>query len=67
MILLTDGQFISFGDNSHGQLGHDDNEIRTRFKLIKRIPENISEIACSGWCTFIRLTDGKLLSCGHNG
>ena len=57
---------MSCGYNEHGQLGHGDTLVRTTFEEIKGIPRNISEVVCGIANTFIRLTCGKILSCGYN-
>ena len=36
------------------------------FTEIKSIPQNISEVVCGYASTFIRLTNGKIMSCGYN-
>ena len=58
---------MSCGYNQYGQLGHGDTINRIIFEEIKGLPQNICEVVCGNLCTFIRLTDGKVLSCGSNG
>ena len=66
MIRLTNGNVMSCGLNSSGQLGHGDTANRTLFEQIKALPKNISEISCGNCHTIIRLTDGRLITCGSN-
>ena len=65
-IFLTNGMLLSCGYNLHGNLAHGDRKHRHMFEEIKGIARNISEIACNDRTTFIRLTNGKILSCGNN-
>ena len=62
-ILCSDGKLLSCGNNINGQLGHGDTKNRSTFEYVRGIPANISEIACND-NTFIRLTNGRILSCG---
>ncbi|AYV82873.1 MAG: chromosome condensation regulator [Hyperionvirus sp.] len=66
MILLTDGTLMACGNNSHGELGLGDKRDRNIFEEIKGIRKNIADIICGYEYTFIKLTDGTLMSCGGN-
>ncbi|AYV82696.1 MAG: chromosome condensation regulator [Hyperionvirus sp.] len=66
MILLSDGTLMSCGGNQYGQLGLGDTRHRNSFEVIKNIPKNIAQIITSAHSTFIKLTDGTLMSCGYN-
>ena len=66
MIRFRNGNVMSCGFNSSGQLGHGDTANKTVFEEIKAIPKNISEMSCGDRHMMIRLTDGKLMSCGYN-
>ena len=65
-IRFADGNIMSCGWNKYGQLGHGDNINRTMFEKIQGLPKNIAHVYTTGLSTFIRLTSGKILSCGHN-
>ncbi|AYV82571.1 MAG: chromosome condensation regulator [Hyperionvirus sp.] len=67
IIRLTDGRLLGCGDNLYGQLGLGNNDNRSQFVEIKNIPRNITKVTCGYYDTFIRLTDGTLMSCGING
>ncbi|AYV82591.1 MAG: chromosome condensation regulator [Hyperionvirus sp.] len=66
IIRLTDGTLMSCGRNNHGQLGVGDDIDRNIFSEIKGIPKNIVEVISGPINIFIRLTDGTLMTCGHN-
>ena len=66
MILLTDGRLLGCGYNIFGQLGFGDTKTRTIFEEIKQVPRNISDVICGANHTFIRLRNGKIMSCGDN-
>ncbi|AYV83403.1 MAG: chromosome condensation regulator [Hyperionvirus sp.] len=66
LIRFTDGTLMSCGANKFGQLGLGDNVNRNVFSEIKNIGKNVLEIKSGRRFTFIRLTDGTLMSCGRN-
>ena len=66
IILLGDGRVMSCGYNRYGQCGHGDTTNRTMFEEIKGIPGKVCEIICGSLYTVIRLTNGKIMSCGYN-
>ena len=66
IIRLINGNIMSCGWNNYGQLGHGDTKDKTMFEEIKYIPKNIAEISCDEGHSMIRLTDGRLMSCGNN-
>ena len=66
IIRLTDGTLLGCGYNSTGQLGLGDYSNRNLFEEIKFVPKNISDVVCGEYYTFIKLTDGKVMSCGDN-
>ena len=47
-------------------MGHGDRRNRIIFTEITGIPQNIYEVICGSHNTFIRLTNGKIMSCGIN-
>ncbi|AYV84064.1 MAG: chromosome condensation regulator [Hyperionvirus sp.] len=65
IIRLTDGTLMSSGFNNYGELGNGDTQSRNLFEEIRGIPKNIAEVACGSVSTIIRLTNGKLMACGH--
>ncbi|AYV82554.1 MAG: chromosome condensation regulator [Hyperionvirus sp.] len=66
IIRLTDGTLMGCGDNYAGELGLGDNKKKNLFEEIRGIPKNIVDVACGGFHTIIRLTDGALMGCGSN-
>ncbi|AYV82980.1 MAG: chromosome condensation regulator [Hyperionvirus sp.] len=66
MILLADGTLMGCGNNDHGELGLGDRRDRNIFEEIKGIGKNIADVICGYEYTFIKLTDGTLMSCGAN-
>ena len=66
-IRTIDGRIMSCGDNLFGQCGHGDNISRRVFEEISGIPRNVAEISCKCDHVFVRLTDGRIMACGHNG
>ena len=66
IIKLTNGVLLSAGDNRYGQLGHGDCKARFTFTEIKGLPRNIVDVVCGSEHTVIKLTDGRLMSCGGN-
>ncbi|AYV80981.1 MAG: chromosome condensation regulator [Harvfovirus sp.] len=66
IIKLSDGTLMGYGWNRYGQLGLGDQITRTTFVEIDTIPKNIEEISCGASHTIIKLTDGRLMSCGYN-
>ncbi|AYV84542.1 MAG: chromosome condensation regulator [Hyperionvirus sp.] len=66
ILRCADGTLMSSGDNSYGQLGLKNNWNKKVFQDVLDIPKNIAEVVCGSYYTFIRLTDGTLMSCGNN-
>ena len=64
IIRLTDGRILNCGYNRYGYLGYVDSKTRTTFEEISGLPKNTAEIACCIYCTYIRLTDGRMVCCG---
>ena len=65
-ILKNDGTLWGCGDNSKGQLGLGDITKKTTFTQITTNTDNIKEIYCGGYHTFILENDGVLWGCGWN-
>ena len=65
-ILKNDGTLWGCGDNSCGQLGLGDTTNRTTFTQITINVNDIKEIYCGGYHTFILKNDGTLWGCGDN-
>ena len=71
LVLAQNGKVFSFGDNSHGQLGHGDTKKKMTPKLIK-VPfegKKIQQVACGRFHSLALTTKGGLYSwgCGENG
>ena len=66
IIKLTDGTLLACGSNHRGELGLGDTRRIYEFTEIKSAPKNIAYVECGYLHTFIRLTDGTLMSCGAN-
>ena len=66
IILENDGTLWGCGDNSYGQLGLGDTNNRITFTQITTNTDDIKEIYCGAYHTFILKNDGTLWSCGGN-
>ena len=67
-ILKTDGSIWGCGDNGSGQLGLNDNTNRNTFTQVTRnINNDVKQIACGQYYTYILKNDGSVWSCGTNG
>ena len=66
LILKNDGTLWGCGQNEYGQLGLGDTTNRTTFTEIITNTNNIKEIYCGGFHTFILKNDGTLWGCGRN-
>lgn len=66
ILILTDGTLMATGYNWCGQLGIGDYDNRNKFTIIEGIPKDISEVSSSKFHTFIKLSNGTLMSCGKN-
>ena len=66
-ILKNDGSVWSCGYNNYGQLGLNDNTNRTTFtQVTTNINNDVKQIACGDYHTFILKNDGSVWSCGYN-
>ena len=66
-ILKNDGSVWSCGYNNYGQLGLNDNTNRTTFtQVTTNINNDVKQIACGYYHTFILKNDGSVWSCGNN-
>ena len=67
-ILKNDGSIWACGDNGLGQLGLNDTTYRMVFtQVTKNINNDVKQIACGDYYTFILKNDGSLWGCGFNG
>jgi len=68
--ITSNGQLYTWGDGSHGQLGHGNTQ-----SLVESVPqrvqaladENVAQIACGGYHAVARTHQGALWSWGYNG
>ena len=66
-ILKNDGSIWSCGYNYNGQLGLGDPANKTMFlKVTTNINNDVKQIACGEYHTFILKNDGSIWSCGYN-
>ena len=66
-ILKNDGSVWSCGRNISGQLGLNDTTYRNTFtQVTTNINNDIKQIACGRYHTFILKNDGSVWSCGYN-
>ena len=66
LILKNDNTLWGCGYNGYGRLGLGDDTSRTTFTQITTNVDNIKEIYCGGYYTFILKNDGTLWGCGQN-
>ena len=66
IILKNDGTLWGCGHNEFGQLGLGNTNNRNTFTQITTNANDIKEIYCGGYHTFILKNDGTLWSCGRN-
>ena len=67
VFLTNDGKVYSCGDNTYGQLGLNDTDMRTVPALITALNSfTISAIACGLTHTVFLTNNGKVYSCGNN-
>ena len=65
-ILKNDGTLWGCGQNNYGQLGLGDDTDRNTFTQVTTNTDNIKEIYCGCYHTFILKNDGTLWSTGYN-
>ena len=66
-LLKNDGSLWCCGRNNYGQLGFGDNYYRTTFtQVTTNINNDVKQIACDKYSTFILKNDGSLWCCGRN-
>ncbi|MEX2236217.1 MAG: hypothetical protein WEB00_01590 [Dehalococcoidia bacterium] len=66
LALLSDGRVMSWGDDSHGQLGNDED---TRDQAVPRVVSRLSgveAIAAGAWHSLALLNDGRVMSWGDD-
>ena len=67
MIVKNDGSLWACGYNYYGQLGLGDTTDRNTFtKVTTNINNDVEQIACGYYTTFILKNDGRVWSCGYN-
>ena len=66
-IVKNDGSLWVCGDNSSGQLGLNDSTNRTTFTQVTiNVNNDVKQIACGQYYSFIIKNDGSVWSCGTN-
>ena len=65
-ILKNDGTLWGYGNNLYGQLGLGDKTNRTAFTQTTTNTDDIKQIYCGEYYTFILKNDGTLWGCGRN-
>ena len=65
LVLLEDGEVLSFGDGEGGRLGHGDHEVQCTPKAIEALRgRRVAEVAASCTHSFLLLKGGEVLACG---
>ena len=68
IILKNDGSVWSCGNNYYDQLGLGNNTDQPTFtKVTTNVNNDVKEIICGGYFTFIIKNDGSVWNCGDNG
>ena len=66
-ILKNDGSIWACGRNNYGQLGLNDTSDRTTFtQIAKNINNDVTQVVCGSYHTFIIKNDGSIWGCGNN-
>lgn len=67
VILKNDGSLWSCGRNSYGELGLNNTSSKTTFtKATTNVYNDVKQIICGSYYTFILKTDGSVWACGQN-
>ena len=66
-IIKTDGSLWSCGSNSNGELGINNTTDKSTFtQVTTNINNDVKQVSCGSYSTFILKNDGSLWSCGYN-
>ncbi|XP_043975030.1 probable E3 ubiquitin-protein ligase HERC6 isoform X1 [Gambusia affinis] len=64
-VLTKDGKVFTFGDGSHGQLGHNSTTTEVRPRLVDGLGETASQVACGRRHTLVLTSSGRLFAFGN--
>ena len=66
-IIKNDGSLWACGVNGNGELGLGDNTDRSTFtQVTTNVNNDVKQVSCGSYSTFILKNDGSLWSCGYN-
>ncbi|XP_007563091.1 probable E3 ubiquitin-protein ligase HERC6 [Poecilia formosa] len=64
-VLTKDAKVFTFGDGSHGQLGHNSTTTEVRPRLVDGLGETASQVACGRRHTLVLTSSGRLFAFGN--
>jgi len=66
LVVLTNEELWTSGENSYGELGLGDTENRQHFEHVKTLPSPVIKLAAGHCLSLVLLKNGDLWACGNN-